>query len=344
MHPHHNGVLPMRACLCSASRSLFIFLGLAALFCAPVTAQESAPAEAQTPAKADEQVYAEPNEAQLQLYETASKSFADQDYGRAIELLRSALALGELNLLYLNLGRAYFRNKECGKADEAYKKALTAPSLRDPSPEQVAKTIAEYRTEFNKGCPGRVVVACNPADMKISVDGANEQNCGPLTLPAGSHRIVGRYLDKTTQQAVTVTANQDTSLTLTIDVPKAVVSQVPQDTGSSLGLIGLITGGVGVALLGTAVLLDVVVLDKSISEFEEAVREDDINRLQLKTDAENLQTTTLATYSAGIALTGLGVILYLLAPNDSSNPETNTTAVLPWLTPDSAGLHGTYRF
>src|SRR5262245_40352957 len=100
---------------------------------------------------------AEPTEAQSELYHRAHAAFEAGDYATATSLLRSALELGELNILYLSLGRALYRDHRCREADDAYLKALKAPAVSEPAPSDVAAKVETYRADLSKSCPGTLV-------------------------------------------------------------------------------------------------------------------------------------------------------------------------------------------
>src|SRR5690606_6756 len=84
----------------------------------------SVPASAQEPRA--------PTAAQVELYESAHRAFEADDHAGAIRLLQSALSLGELNILYVSLGRALYRAGRCEAADAAYERAVVAPAVVQP--------------------------------------------------------------------------------------------------------------------------------------------------------------------------------------------------------------------
>ena len=99
------------------------------LFCAPARAQEPA---------------AEPTPAQVELYQRANEAFARDEYENAIELLQSALALGDLNILHLSLGRTLFRDGRCAEAALHYERALVTPAVADPPGQGLRHGVARH--------------------------------------------------------------------------------------------------------------------------------------------------------------------------------------------------------
>lgn len=97
--------------------------------------------------------FADPSKQQLSLNDDAVRAIIKQDYAGAVALLEEARSLGELNVTYLNLGRAYQKLGQCQKARQALDQALEAPPVRQPPPAFVKKKVAQFRTELDEECP-----------------------------------------------------------------------------------------------------------------------------------------------------------------------------------------------
>ncbi len=113
-------------------------------------------------AAAQDEDFAAPSETQLQLFQEGAEAFSSDEFDRAIKLFKASLLVGELNITYLNLGRAHFKLGQCQEAREAFAKVRKAPRVRTPSPESVMGRLNEYVVELDKDCG--VVSPIDPVD------------------------------------------------------------------------------------------------------------------------------------------------------------------------------------
>lgn len=109
---------------------------------------------------------AEPTDAQTSLNDDGVRAMIEGDYAGAVSLLERSIRLGEINVTYLNLGRAYQKLGRCAKAREALQKAKTSPAVADPPASEVAAVSDQYLAELDKNC--RV-------DHEPAGDGANKR-------------------------------------------------------------------------------------------------------------------------------------------------------------------------
>lgn len=285
------------------------------------------------PSDANAQPFANPTDAQVKLYEQATAAYSEGKYPKAIELLRSSLALGELNIVYLNLGRALFRDGQCDAADEAYAKALTAPAVEAPSPDAVKAKVEQFRGEFSQ-CPALVTVQCSPPDLRISIDGKPPVACGMHKLSPGEHLISTIGAKNAVQMPVQAVARK--RMTVTVDASDK--TDAPTPTSPFLTW-GAVTASVGAVSLLGGVIVDQAVLGGTLDEFREAVAEGDPEASNLRSDAEGQQTMVLTLYSVGGALiVGGGALMVVgLLDEPEADPEGGTSAVIPWIAPDRAG-------
>ena len=72
------------------------------------------------------------SKAQRKLIEQGLKAHAAEDYASAIAHFRGANEGGELNIIWLNLGRALQKSGDCAGAKDAFARALTAPAVPRP--------------------------------------------------------------------------------------------------------------------------------------------------------------------------------------------------------------------
>ncbi len=204
--------------------------------------------------------FVNPSSAQLELYQEGSKAFADGSYTKAVDHFQASLMVGELNITYLNLGRALFKDGKCFEAKEAYDKVPGAPQIREPSPVQVLGKLEEFRKDL-ESCPGRLVVTCSPANMTISIDGGKPVECDgkPVELPTGNHTVIGTVGDKSQERKITVKPVETAELKLKVEVPKEVVVPTPPPGGgdggggSLMATLGWVQLGVSAAALGAGV-------------------------------------------------------------------------------------------
>ncbi|MFP4600424.1 MAG: hypothetical protein ACLFVJ_19365 [Persicimonas sp.] len=103
-----------------------------------------------TPCFAQESV--EASEQQIELNDQALEAMNDGNYVRAASLLEEANHLGELNVSYLNLGRAYQHMGRCDDARQALQRALAAPQVGSPPPDLVQKKAREYLADVDDSC------------------------------------------------------------------------------------------------------------------------------------------------------------------------------------------------
>lgn len=94
----------------------------------------------------------EPTAAQLELNNQGVRAISARKFGEAVKLFQASLALGELNITYINMGRAYQYMNQCAEAEDAYANALQAPKVAEPTPAQIAAAVARYRDELDTKC------------------------------------------------------------------------------------------------------------------------------------------------------------------------------------------------
>ena len=73
-------------------------------------------------------------------------------HSRAVTTLEKALELGELNITYLNLGRAYQKLGNCVEARENLLAVFSAPSAAEPAPDVVDKKAQQYLRQLKQNC------------------------------------------------------------------------------------------------------------------------------------------------------------------------------------------------
>ncbi|MGM0557751.1 MAG: hypothetical protein ACQEVA_15310 [Myxococcota bacterium] len=94
----------------------------------------------------------EPSEGQKTLNDEGVQALIAKEYERAVALLNESLALGELNITYLNLGRAYQKLGQCVEAQKAYLNAVSAPAVKEPAQRIVDAKADQYLEELKQEC------------------------------------------------------------------------------------------------------------------------------------------------------------------------------------------------
>jgi hypothetical protein len=279
---------------------------------------------------------------QVEYFVKAGKALESGEQDQAVEYYKLALKAGEANVLYAALGRALYRKGRCAEADEAYQKALTAPTVAEPPPASVREKIEEYRIGLRVECPGTLQIKCEPADMKVRVSGGARRACSefPIELKADFYRIEGSAGGEIVESEVKIVGMETATVELKIDVKAEPVGPVggttPPPDDSSLGLVGLVTAGIGGALLATAVVYDLAVLGPAVDDLETAAGARSADEQAKFDDASSAQTTTLILYIGGGVLATAGVLMWVLMAPDEAPEQTG--GLQPWLGPDGAGV------
>ncbi len=105
----------------------------------------------------DEEV--EATSEQLRLNEQAVEAMVAGNPGRAVALLTEAQRLGELNILALNLGRAYHAAGNCERARQVLESVPELPAVERPAAERVNERAAEYLADVDETCEDEVEIA-----------------------------------------------------------------------------------------------------------------------------------------------------------------------------------------
>ena len=294
---------------------------------------------------------------QIEYYKKGLEAYKDEDFDRAIEYYELALAEGEWNILHLGIGRALSRKGRCAAADARFVKALEARAVPSPPAAAIKAKIDEYRIDLRLQCDGTLVVECKPADLEIRVGSSARRPCSafPIEVPPGDLTLTAYAYDVSEEKTIRVKGLEETRVSFSIDKPKGwkegQVSTPPEDKkppavekGSGLALYGYIVGGVGVAVLGGALVTDVVLLGDKIDELESAASTRASNEQTLFDEASGLQSLSLGLYVGGAVLSAAGVALILWPSETESAPEAKSAGLAPWLSPTSAGLRWTSPF
>ncbi len=181
-----------------------IFLVSSGLLLAPALAQEPS----------------EPTQAQRELNDQGIEAIVAEEYMRAVRLFEASLDLGELNITFVNMARAYQRAGMCEEADQYYGRALEAPPVISPTPEQIAEVIETYRQEMRETCPGFLEPICDPAELSLFINDEGPEDCaqGRFKLPPGEYTVRGEYEGESTEAEVEIEALRTTQLQIGLEI------------------------------------------------------------------------------------------------------------------------------
>lgn len=313
-------------------------------------------AQAASPAWADGNTVTQ-NQAQLSLYKEALGEMEKGNYPRAVELLQAALLIGEVNIVYLSLGRAHQKGGECRPAEEAFKKALGAPVVADPPADKVKAKVEQFRAELRQGCPGAVQVTCVNPDTLLLIDG-KPLTCGALMdLAPGEYTLSASLEGQSLQQPLRLEALQTTTFSVTLDAQKKVAQPDPikdpgpqdpktLDPGPRSLVLPITLGAVGGGLLVGGLVFGALVQETN-DDLSSLLNDPSATRAQadeLTDEGTVWQTLQFASY--GLGLVSLGASAYFLLFSDGSTEPTSTGVVLqgPWVAPEGAGWSLQGRF
>lgn len=135
------------------------------------------------------------SEGQRLLNQQAFEATSANDFKKAEGLYKSMLLLGEHNVTFLNLGRAYLKQGKCMEAASTLNKVEGAPQVEGVPMDGILSRLAEYREEMATICTARMVLDCTPAEMVVSIDSGDEFVCNtaPIPMSVGTHTFMARY-------------------------------------------------------------------------------------------------------------------------------------------------------
>lgn len=271
----------------------------------------------------------------------------DGKYREAIAAFRSSLSLGELNVTYLNLGRAYFRLERCLEAREAYDAVKKAPKVEVPTPEEVEQILSRFEKDYSEKCSATVAITCDGEPM-VSVDDQPARACSDVSgwpVTPGTHEVVATYGDAAVTEEVTVDPRAVASVSFAEPEPEPepveepiAAQPAPEPVDASTPAYVWLTLGTGVALIGSAVVWDLAVTGPKVDELDDkfdSTNAGDIDEAdELRDEIETDQMITLILGGAGLAVTVTGALLWLFTGGD----ETAESGVSAWVGEDGAGV------
>lgn len=288
-----------------------------------------------------------PTDAQQDYNDQGVVLIQDGKYKQAIASFRSSLSLGELNITYLNLGRAYFRLDRCLEAREAYDAAKTSPKVKAPTPAEIMDILNRFESEYSEACSATIAISCED-DPMVKVGDQPARSCSEVSawpVTPGDYEVVASYDTGDVTKAVTVEGRS--AAAVAFEKPEAVVEEqvvngpAPAvEQGTPVYVWAIL--GTGLALAATAVVWDQVVTANKIDEYENSTDPANIPlESELKNDIQTNQSVTLAFAGASAAVLATGLVLWLLSGSDEPVEEGGVSA---WMGEDSGGLVFSGRF
>jgi len=259
-----------------------------------------------TPALAQDQTLVE---AQQRINDEAAEAAAAGNYERAELLLRSSLALEDLDIIWLNLGRVYQKSGRCQDAHDAYQSALRAPAAEGVPEGMIAERVSKWSTELTESCPGTLVVNCSDDNVKVTV-GDDPVPCGQaVDLPPGEYTVTGTRGGARHAHVARIQALKTTSVLLAPRPPPTtpaptVTQGGPERPQGDSSWIAWTVGGAGVAALvaGTAIHLGSRDEYDQLKEISRGRPESHEQYNALKSEVETADAASAALWIGGGAL------------------------------------------
>lgn len=275
----------------------------------------------------------EATEEQLRLNEEAVEALVAGNPGRAVALLTEAGRLGELNILTLNLGRAYHAAGRCDRAREVLESVPDKPIVERPPPHIVDERAAEYLAEVEE--------SCREEEEQADLDPPPPEDQPP-------------HEDSSSDDSSSDEPSEDEPSTdeLSVEQPDGDEPSAEPITPTHLRW-GLISGVAGVGLLGAGLSFHLAARQRRNRTYDaihdEESFEDGVNTAitQAEVTANERTANTLDSIALGSAIVGatataLGV--YLLFFHDGPEYVSDTVDAGFGFGPDYWTVYGTLRF
>ncbi len=303
-----------------------------------------------SPALAQE-TYATVSEAQRQLNEEGIRMASAGNHEQAVQLFRSSLALDELNVTYLNLGRSLAVLGRCDEAMQAYEKVPRTPQVKSPSPAQVLTILDNFVVELRRDCQVPLTLICEDGVM-VTVNGAAAQPCtaAPILLKLGSHWLEATNAEGSAARIdFELVSFERRQITVSLpSAPRAPVQPPAASSDTSLGaatLWGGVASGVGVALLVSAILVDQLVLAPVGDAFDQAATDGNATaHAALRKPLDAIQPMNQALVIGGGVLLAGGLTLILLDLFGVFADDSPAEHAQVWTSSDGAGLMWQWRW
>lgn len=234
-----------------------------------------------------------------------------RDFSAATTFLEAALRARDAQDAYLYLAEALLGQQQCQPAALALEQAPQALPSSQLSPVEFARRRQDLQQLLADTCGQQVLITCQPDQLTLRIDGGTPRVCSPapIFLKAGEHSIKAtRYRGPDQEPRV---------LTQVVQVQPGQLNQVQMDLSdedeiSPLTLWGAGGLGAGALMLGSALLVDVALLQPALDEYQrDNLRYRDAAALRNSRDrVEALQVTNqVLLIGGGLLLTTGGALL-----------------------------------
>lgn len=282
------------------------------------------------PASAGAQEIVELSDSQRAYNEKGVAAIRDENYPLAISSFESSLTIGEANVTFLNLGRAYQRAGQCMQAKTAYAKVTDAAPVAAPSREEILAVLAKYSGELPEQCPATLKMTC-PSGTTVSVDDEPEQDCNEemvVSVPPGKHFVrAPSKIGPDYQREVDLQEGEEVSLHVQFeeerlpyglprkapDMPKPAPAKPKREP---LRTAGIIVGSVGAAGLTAGLILDYAYVKGQVGGC--AASEGGPCDKTQREAAVTARTINRVVFATGAGLTVAGAILYFVGGSSDS--------------------------
>jgi hypothetical protein len=296
---------------------------------------------------------------------TGREAFNSGDYETALALFRRAYSLYPAPTVVLYEARSLEKLGRLLEADEAYTRTAQL-SVGQDAPAQFAEAIAQARQEeraLRARIPTLTVevqgVSANDPNLAVTVNG---RAIGAAQLGQAQHLNPGAYqiagalgTARADQSEVRLTAGQHARVVLNLAAPSlpppapaqqgSLPAATPSSTSSHMStgrLLAYVSGGVGVAALGTGIITGLESVNAHTqAEHECPNRLCDEDGIKQVNSFHSLRTVSSVFYGVGIAGLAAGAVLWFTSSPDTSE-TASTPAVAPWADARSVGLQGSF--
>lgn len=253
----------------------------------------------------------------------------------ALRFYRAALALGESNVLQLNIGRAYQKMGDCGQAEARYKRALEAPQVEQPSPSEVQEAVARYLAQMPEGCLASLLVEC-PPEAELRLDRAPLACQQLVTRAPGVYQLLGRWQGRKVARQIELKPREALRINdLFAEAAPAAAPPVAEEGGGAAQVVGWSLLGGGALLLGGGawMALEVASVNDQIAQIPRG-QGDPARGDALIAQGERAQTLELLGLGLGAAALAGGALLLWLGEDD---PAQEGAALRPLWRGDALG-------
>ncbi len=293
---------------------------------------------------------------------TGREAFNAGDYETAVTLFRRAYALFPAPTVVLYEARSLEKMGRLIEAVEAYERT-TQIEIDASAPAQFAEAVAAARQEGHElraRIPTLTLqvegVSSHDPNLEIQINGqaiGAAQIGHALNLNPGTYRVSGAVSPdrRDERQAALATGNKVT-IVLDLSAPLPDVPTPHESEQEEAPVSGFerevsplfyVAGAVGVAGIGAGVITGLMA-DSKHGEAEELCPSQRCVSGSSGPDAVNafrlLRAASTISYGVGAAGIAAGVVLWLTA--DTSPEDSESATIEPWVTPDTAGIRGTF--